>query len=828
MYNLYFYKFNNYFNRTIKRYETKEEYDQYGISMGSKTANFMFADGVNTQETINIPQWNAMSGIPDYALLVDPNSEDIISRWFVIEASQNSGGQYDLYLRRDLVADFQNVILQAPAFIEKATLKTTDPLIWNSENMTFNQIKKAEIELKDKTQTPWIVGYYALPNPDEDKDESSGPVSVGIAEYDIDATVAGITNYNYYEWTEKPYYYLSQAEFQVNAWVGGSNSTQYYFFPQASTPYYTSEPSDDLVGQRMGKDADKILEYLVNTAPTNMEQEFINTVKTIDGISLNELNTLKSESYKVIKDTITNKIYKINLTIEPVNRWSKPREDIKNDNNYNTVYVNSETAVGRNDTNSPLYAGQSQTFYQYNIVQQKVIFSLDEITPTTGHNIDIARTRRTLNDAPYCMFAIPYGELDIIYTTETSSSTFRTNKANALTIGSGLLANKSDFVYDVQILPFCPIEKIRRTISNNTINLNEFVETTDYTTSAFAIKQVIFWAETSQGSIDLSVEHMTTPNLTPEQLQDLIINKWAYNYNSWTPEEAKVVNECSMYRLCSPNYASTFEYNLAKNGGINSTDITQDPIIFHVDYGYKPYTPYIKVSPIFGGLYGTNYNDARGLILSGDFSITATTDRWQQYQLQNKNYQLAFDRQIENMEVQHKYAKLQDIIGAITEPISRGISGGASGFMLSGGNPILAGVGAGIGATIGGITGTVEAVINQNLRNEALDYTKDQFGFALGNIQALPHTLNKVSAINPNFRYFPILEIYDATEEEKNALKQKLKYNGMTVGRINTIEAYIQEKPTYIKAQLIRMEDIIEDTHVLNEIANELYKGVYI
>ena len=77
-------------------------------------------------------------------------------------------------------------------------------------------------------------------------------------------------------------------------------------------------------------------------------------------------------------------------------------------------------------------------------------------------------------------------------------------------------------------------------------------------------------------------------------------------------------------------------------------------------------------------------------------------------------------------------------------------------------------------------------------------------------------------------RYFPILEIYDATDDEKNALRQKLLYNGMTVGKINTISAYIQEDKTYIKAQLIRLLDIAEDTHIINEIANELYKGVYI
>jgi hypothetical protein len=35
-------------------------------------------------------------------------------------------------------------------------------------------------------------------------------------------------------------------------------------------------------------------------------------------------------------------------------------------------------------------------------------------------------------------------------------------------------------------------------------------------------------------------------------------------------------------------------------------------------------------------------------------------------------------------------------------------------------------------------------------------------------------------------------------------------------------------RPGYFKGQLIRLEDIGDDFHVANTIANELYKGVYI
>ena len=56
----------------------------------------------------------------------------------------------------------------------------------------------------------------------------------------------------------------------------------------------------------------------------------------------------------------------------------------------------------------------------------------------------------------------------------------------------------------------------------------------------------------------------------------------------------------------------------------------------------------------------------------------------------------------------------------------------------------------------------------------------------------------------------------------------KLKYNGMTVMTIGKIVDYIRPEETYIKGRLIRLESIPDDFHMVNSIADELYKGVYI
>ena len=107
----------------------------------------------------------------------------------------------------------------------------------------------------------------------------------------------------------------------------------------------------------------------------------------------------------------------------------------------------------------------------------------------------------------------------------------------------------------------------------------------------------MLWAKQSNFTIDIDV------NLSIEN----------------TAEAFKIENETSMYRLCSPNYASAYEFNLAKNGG----SVTK----INVDCSYKPHQPYIHANIDFNRLYGADTNDTRGLICGGDFSLPQTSDQ---------------------------------------------------------------------------------------------------------------------------------------------------------------------------------------------------------
>ena len=236
------------------------------------------------------------------------------------------------------------------------------------------------------------------------------------------------------------------------------------------------------------------------------------------------------------------------------------------------------------------------------------------------------------------------------------------------------------------------------------------------------------------------------------------------------------------------------------------------------DWTYKPFNPYIHVNPNFKRMYGQDFNDARGLICAGDFSLPQVTNAWADYQLNNKNYENIFNREIQNLQVQQKVQRIGDIASVVS-----GAFGGAAAGGLA-----LGGVGAALGGVISAGAGAADAVINEKLRAEAMDYKRDMFGMQMGNIQALPSNITKTTAFTYNNKIFPILEYYTCTDEEKTALANKLKYNGMTVGRIGKISDYLTNaNDQYIKGRIIRIEGVSDDFHYYKAISDEIYKGAF-
>ena len=155
------------------------------------------------------------------------------------------------------------------------------------------------------------------------------------------------------------------------------------------------------------------------------------------------------------------------------------------------------------------------------------------------------------------------------------------------------------------------------------------------------------------------------------------------------------------------------------------------------------------------------------------------------------------------------------------------------------GGSIYASAGAQVGkqaALVGGIVGAVGGLATSALdykntirmMEENKKYATDMYTYNLQNIQAIPTSLTKTSALTYNTRVWPFIEYYTCTDAERNALKDKIKYNGMTIMKVGQLNNYLLGEDNFYKGQLIRLPDVRIDGHMAFEIYNELNKGVYL
>ena len=169
--------FNNYFNRIVKKYSTLADYKANSSSfLEFSSINFNPNDGITTEQIFGgglapaiqdegdqVLFWEG-NGAPDYIVCWEQGDGVALirNRWFVLESVRLTAGQYKLALKRDVLADHINEILNAPCFVEKGFVNDVDnTLLYNSENSQYNQIKKSEDLLQDTTECGWIVGYVA-------------------------------------------------------------------------------------------------------------------------------------------------------------------------------------------------------------------------------------------------------------------------------------------------------------------------------------------------------------------------------------------------------------------------------------------------------------------------------------------------------------------------------------------------------------------------------------------------------------------------------------------------------------------------------------------
>lgn len=917
-------RFNNYFNRKIIKKDTREDYEQEAqsaympVDSNGRPLPFDFNpnDNITTEIIVNDVPFD-----PDYFLLLD-EEENIVSRWFVLEQKRNRQGQWLYQLKRDVIADNLNSLLEAPIFVQKGMLREDDPFIVNDEGMSLNQIKQSELPIIDRSKTAWIVGYMA-------KNAGGSDINVQVDAENIKldyitladiasamGTTEGVLNnfINTDGSTNNRGYFTTSISMRVFCvYIGSSGESVYDPYNYNFAPDFSSGTGS------MGTSYQGAQPYLFNSTlgnnATKMTEPFRQAVINKQALWRSQIASMLSKSYYLTQsqlDTLwtfngayiryNGKYYQ--LSINELSSHATTVNRIRKDGTYSALeetcsktveLVGDQITPFNYSDYNPMFseAGQLDTLTSN---EKQVAISLtlladSDLIPQL--NTTISSGRRETADQEYDAFAIPLS-IDV-----NDSTDFVAQENYARRIASAIVREENAKVYDLQLLPYCPLPSLIK--YDGEIDITNLTEHTDFdyifknvSDRYFVYKEkaditftpsgVGTWSAsvsltmvvpagktgtvveiTASGGTSVSISNISSsqagndvtvtfdyegPDPSLPDSPNVVVDVY-YTYpednvkcgimfylststfetsiptsflnpywNEQFNKSKKTISNCFMCRLVSPNYQGTFEFNVAKNGG--KIDY------FNIYCTYKPYTPVIKVAPNFNWLYGYEFKDNRGLICAGDFSLPRLTDEWRTYELNNKNYQNIFNRDIQHLEFTQSIEMRNQLVSGGVNILSDVAKGAGAGSMVGGGWGALAGAVIGGGASAVGYGIDVDTMARVHRENKQLAI--DKFNYQLGNIKALPYTLTKVGSFDVISKIFPFIEVYSCSEQELKAFEDKIKYESMTVMRIGTLEEFMNfdDDIHYFKGALIRNDEIADDNHVLNVIYEELLKGVYI
>ena len=481
--------YNNYFNRIIKKENTIADYKAADADYKEvSNINFNPGDGVNTSLVLGLGQNGSLFDGDEFDYLVAyevvDNANVINSRWFIIEQDRERAGQFELTLKRDVLADNYTDVVNSPIFLEKGFINdVNDPLLYNSESMNLNQIKQLEIPLKDETESGWVVGYIpsdAFPKVEPQYDRVEKKVTTPMeADFEID----NINDWSYWQYClSNPSYKLmadSAGKRKVTVKIRSEDRHADYrsFRVDMVTANYTFYPNSTDAGTYSQQNSGYIktsatLEYpqwYQDYGPVTFKQGTINAgicnnifdpvrnnsafntaLNTIlgTGINIGDTSALRRLQDKIILDATTNKYYRISVI---------------SISESNPITVTSSTTGGqaalnalKNAMNYPSGAGGSLegTYTTFTASNSSTSYAIKLTNIGDSFYVDLNSDRAHLNDAPYDMFCIPFSDTLKL---KFDSTEFTCSKNVALSMATEIARDLgSGNVYDVQLLPYCP------------------------------------------------------------------------------------------------------------------------------------------------------------------------------------------------------------------------------------------------------------------------------------------------------------------------------------------------------------------------------------
>ena len=826
--------FNNLSNKMCIVYDRIELYPQ---PVFEATVNFRPGDGVSTslvlmyKDNVLAPPVNLE---PDYAIVCADSGGGIESRWFVTESVRLSDSKFSLQLQRDVAADYKSNIMDSVAFVKRGWVDKSNPLIFNNENGSYSQILRERIDLKDKSGKGCYVAFLApnfikenTSNLEIDLTATNTPVDTIFAQpadthagnykycYGADPAAPDpisvfFRTYNYWGFPNTPSDAHSYITFTVGpGWSNMPSDT----YPGAKYEYVINEDGTWSVRQITGAQSIIYPDFLISTQ--NAQGEFLAYFSETDLRRLGDVIARQVVIYMWGSLYLDKYLFETGGGIHgdaEAMEFMAPRIGMraKVAGATDKYYVMDQQITSSLQTFEEVMSGDVRqkfvNLFLSTVVNSSVSTQCPADKRSTLHysykygsfhwreaitsNLQIPATGALVQDAPYYMLCIP----EVNTKLKVGNQTW-TQQVDAYQIYNQLQVKFGAFVYDVQYVPYTPYA----------IDI-----TTDGTIVLPDLSQVGL-AKTTAGAIEAGVYFCNK-----DRFWFTVEPKLPDTYDALSAIKTKVSSETNFARLCSMDGSAILTVNLAKNNGLAP---------LRMSVRYAPYQSYISIQPQWSVYYGADIGlkDTRGLNITTSNSVSRVSNQWQDYVLNNANYQSIFDRQIQSMDAQFDIQTGAAVRGMIFDGVGTIISAATSGN--------------GKAAALTATSGALDLVQQGLALKDSFDSYKDKrslnvdmFNLQNGNIKARADTLSKVNAMSPIYNTWPYIEIYETTPEERAALTTYINEFSMNIGALTSqLSAYVTPNPNarkYIQADIVRLSGKF-DAHMADTIKSVISNGIY-
>lgn len=823
---------NNYFNRKVILtgvHNLTEITSNPNLILYKSNLNIPTFSGTECEVIFNTStNYGVMTNYPDYAVIsttLDDNTTEL-TRWFVMKFAKIRGEQYKVTLKRDLLADYLSNILDAEGFVEKGFVYNNNaPLLLENEKFDLNEIKQWEAPVMDNSGTAWIVGYISRIPADQ---EQAQPVSTSVplddyVDYnDLSAPIKKLIDGDPIRVVDG--YFAKFVSLLVQNPPSGSDAFQFNFYDLTNgvvpmtnemNQYnynigglFTTEQKNQFIANAyigpLDPDRTPLYPFPVEYGTAFLRSNYNAIVSAIESMVADMNDCITESTYEEVLN-LQSKYIKL-----PSNTYVKIVVDgltvdnfdltINNNNSLQVALKTAQTNYNSTLNNNWWEFLRDPTTGDIRIKANKIRCHLENATGSVV-SATIPTTRNRLVDSPYDMFAIPYSvDNSGYYTTGTLAN--KVNNDVGFQIAMAICEKFGNRIIDLQYLPYCPDERFYDYRGTQSVKPAGLVEDIDYSSIKDTDNNVlsyIFYPDKSKRQFTIKSNSYYCGNL--RNIYTKITSDPTNEFKN-DSDYVKSLAICDKYRLVSPNFNGIFEFNLQKNDN--------NVPWFNVEFYYKPYNPFIRVAPQFQGLYGQEYNDQRGLICNGDFSLPTITNEWSNYEINNKNYRNIFDREIKSIDIAQNLSRIntytRDFMNIMSLPTYLTFDD-KKGLLEMGTN-----------------------ILTKELSfSEQKAYKFDMFEYAIGNIKAMPNSLVNQGALTNIYKMFPIVEKYSCSESERRMVLDKLKYQGYTLNLIGKLRNYASPQfETFVKSKLFRIEGAGIDDNVASQIYEEVNKGFYV